>query len=123
MQRTATLLLVLAGAGLVAWSAALHLYLYGDYFHRVPTIGPLFVVQGAVGCLTALAIVAFRRSLMALAGAVFLIATAGGLLFSVWHSLFGYHERFGAPYVGESLIVEGVGAVLLIGAAGLLARN
>jgi hypothetical protein len=42
-----------------------------------------------------------------------LAATVGALLLSVWVGLFGYRERFAAPYVGMSLAVEISGVVIL----------
>jgi hypothetical protein len=107
----------LVGAGLLAWSAALHIYLWHEYFHRVPTIGPLFIAQGLAAMAVAVAIVAFRHPVLELIGALLLAATAGALLLSVWNGLFGYKERLGAPYVGMSLAVEISGAVVLLLAA------
>ncbi len=47
----------LIGAGLVLAAGAIHLYLYFDYFHRVATIGPLFLLNA--GVVEGLAIVVF----------------------------------------------------------------
>ena len=116
------LVLVLAGAALLVWSAVLHLYLYGDYFHKVRTIGALFIAQGAAGNSIAVALLGFRKAALALAGSLLLASTAGALLFSVWFGLFGYRERFSAPYTSESLGVEVAGAAVLAGAALLLGR-
>lgn len=112
--RSAALLFGPAGALLLIWCGALHFYLWVDYFHRVRTIGPLFVVQGTVAVLCGAAIVASRKRMLALVGAVILAATAGALLVSAWVGLFGYHERLRAPYVGMSLVVEILGAVALL---------
>lgn len=115
--------LVLVGAGLLVWSASLHLYLYGYYFHKVRTIGPLFIAQGAAGNAVAVGLVAFRKAVLALVGALLLAFTAGALLFSVWFGLFGYRERLSAPYTAESLGIEFAGAIVLVGAAWLLGRH
>ena len=115
--------LVLVGAALLVWSAVLHLYLYGDYFHKVGTIGALFIAQGAAGNSIAVALLGFRKAAFALAGSLLLASTAGALLFSVWFGLFGYRERFSAPYTSESLGVELAGAAVLAGAALLLRRH
>lgn len=64
-------------------------------------------------------ILVLRKAYVALAGAALLTATVGGLLISIWNGLFGYHERLAAPYVTESLIIEGIGAVVLVLAAAL----
>ena len=107
----------LAGAALLLWSGALHFYLWVDYFHRVRTIGPMFLAQGVLTVLCAGALVLWRRPVVAGAGAVVLAATAGALLVSVWTGLFGYHERMRAPYVGMSLVVESLGTGVLLVAA------
>lgn len=39
----------IAAALLVAAAGAIHLYLWFDYFHRVHTVGVLFLVNAAVG--------------------------------------------------------------------------
>jgi hypothetical protein len=115
--------LLLVGAALLLWSAALHLYLWADYFHRVHTIGPLFMAQGIAGVAIAIAIVAFRTPALALVGAFLLAATAGALLLSVWVGLFDYRERLAAPYVGMSLAVEIPGTVILVVAAAIIHQS
>ena len=120
-QQKFSMALVLTGGALLLWSAVLHLYLYSYYFHTVPEIGPLFIAQGTAGTVLAGALVVFRKAVFALAAAALLALTAGALLFSVWFGLFGYHERMSAPYTSESLGVEVAGAVVLAGAAALLA--
>jgi hypothetical protein len=112
----------MVGAALLIWSAALHLYLYGYYFHKVRTIGALFIAQGTAGNLVAVVLVGWRKAALALAGSLLLALTAGALLFSVWFGLFGYHERFSAPYTSESLGIEVAGTAVLAGAARLLRR-
>lgn len=118
-----SLALVLTGSALLVWSAVLHLYLYSYYFHTVPTIGPLFIAQGAAGTVLAGVLVVSRKAVFALAAAALLALTACALLFSVWFGLFGYHERMSAPYTSESLGVEVAGVVVLAGAAALLAGH
>lgn len=110
----------LIGALLVAGSAAIHLHLWASSFYRhIPTIGPLFLIQGVCGFLIALTILAFRRLGPIVVGAGFCAATAGGLLISVNGGLFGFEDSLSAPFAGMSLGVEAVGVVVLLGAAGL----
>jgi predicted lipoprotein with Yx(FWY)xxD motif len=92
----------LAGAALLAASAAVHLDLYLTGYRTIPTIGPLFLLQVIVGFALALAIVAAplapvtRRpavdAAVAAAGAGFAVATLGGYLLTLWVGLFGFRE-------------------------------
>ncbi|MDA8039299.1 MAG: hypothetical protein M0Z69_09100 [Actinomycetota bacterium] len=108
------------GACLVAGSAAIHLHLWAAGYRTVPTIGPLFLVQGASGIVLGVLMVVFRRAIAALAGAGFLAATAGGFLISVSRGLFGFHDTFAAPLATLSLAIESGGVVVLVVAAALL---
>ena len=121
--RWAANVVAVAGAVLVLLSALIHLKIYGNYEH-ISVIGPLFLAQGIVGILLALALGVFRRLGLILAGAAFLIATAAGLLLSVNFGLFGFKDSLLVPYAKSSLIEEFVGgAVLLIAAALVLASR
>jgi len=98
----------LAGAALLAASAAIHLDLYLTGYRTIPTIGPLFLFQVIAAFVMALAIVAVPLALMtrpaggaaaatteavvAAVGAGFAIATLGGYLLTVWVGLFGFRE-------------------------------
>jgi len=66
-------------------------------------------------------VVAFRRLAVLAAGAAGLVATAVGLLLTVYVGLFGYKESLAVPYAMLSLYVEFVGAGLLAVGAGVLA--
>jgi len=110
-------LLAVAGAALLVWSGAIHLQLWSDGYSDISVIGPLFLAQGIVGILIALALAVFRRMVMLGAGAVTLAATAVGLLLSVHVSLFGYRESLAVPYAVSSLVIEFTGAAVLVVAA------
>ena len=110
-------LLAVAGAALLVWSGAIHLQLWSDGYSDIAVIGPLFLAQGIVGILIALALAVFRRMVMLGAGAVTLAATAVGLLLSVHVSLFGYRESLAVPYAVSSLVIEFTGAAVLVVAA------
>ena len=109
------LALVVSGATIVA-SGALHLYLWGraDGYRAVPTIGPLFLAQGAAGLLLGVALVAARRTVVTLAGAVFMALSIGGLVVSVNGELFGYPETLDAPYVKMALGIEIAGLIVCL---------
>jgi hypothetical protein len=97
---------------MATWSAAIHLHLWFQGYRHIPTIGSLFLAQGALGVAIAAAAVAVRRGLTALAGAAFLAATSVGLLLSATVGLFNFHDGLDAPYAGLSLTVQLTGAVL-----------
>jgi hypothetical protein len=122
-RRLLTNALATAGALLVAGSALIHLDLWADGYRHVPTIGPLFMVQGIVGLLLAVALVAAPRSAVAVLGAGFLLASVAALLISAHGGLFGFMDTLDAPWATTSLAVEAFGAVVLIGGAALTLRS
>lgn len=121
VARWAATLLAVAGAALMVWSAVIHLKLWGDGYKDIPTIGPLFLAQSVGLIVLALVVVAFRRLALLAAGAVGLVATAVGLLLTVYVGLFNYKESLAVPYAMLSLYVEFVGAGVLAVGAGVLA--
>jgi hypothetical protein len=78
-------------------------------------------VQGIASIILGVAIVAFRWLALLAAGAVAGVATAVGLLLSVYVGLFGYTESLTVPYATLSLAVEFTAACVLLAAVGLLA--
>ena len=81
-----------AGAGLLAASAGIHLDLYLTGYNSIPTIGWLFLLQVITGLVLAAAAVATPSRLVAAAAAGFALATLGGYLVTVWFRLFGFTE-------------------------------
>jgi hypothetical protein len=112
---------MVAGALCLAGTAFVHLHLHDHGYGSIPTIGPLFMLQAIVGLALAVLVACWHRWFVAAAGALFLLATAGGLLYSVWFGLFGFSDSLGAPYAGMSLVLEFAGAVVLTAAAVALA--
>jgi hypothetical protein len=82
-------------------------------YRTIPTIGPLFLLQGIGGILLAVLLLLWRRLLVVVAGVGFMVATIGGLLVSVNFGLFGFMDTLAAPYAGVSLVLESAGAVAL----------
>jgi hypothetical protein len=105
-----------AGAILVLLSGLVHLKLYGSY-QGISVIGPLFLAQGIVGILLAVALGVFRRMWLVLAGAGFCVATAAGLLISVNFGLFGFQDSLAVPYATSSMVAEFIGGGVLVVAA------
>jgi hypothetical protein len=119
--RAAVLALTAIGAGFLVWSGVIHLELWGDGYKDISVIGPLFLVQGVASILIAVVIVAFRWLALLVAGAVTGVATAVGLLLTVYVGLFGYTESLTVPYAVLSLAVEFTAAFVLLVGAVLLA--
>jgi len=118
--RWAASILALGGAALLAVSAVIHLHLWAAGYQDIAVIGPLFLAQGVAGILAAVAVAAFRRAGLLVAGAGLMAATAAGLLLSAWIGLFGFQDSLASPYAAVSLVVEFGGAGLLLAAAGLI---
>jgi predicted lipoprotein with Yx(FWY)xxD motif len=93
-----TVLLRVAGAGLLIATGAIHLDLYLTGYRTIPVIGWLFLLQVIAAFGLGLAVLATGRGpvlagrLAAAAGAGFALATLGGYLLSVWTGLFGFRE-------------------------------
>ena len=74
-RRTGILLCLVVGALLLAASGAIHLQLWLMGYRNIPTIGPLFLLQGISGFLLAAILLLSRRLLMVVTAAGFMIAT------------------------------------------------
>jgi hypothetical protein len=123
-RRVATNVALLAGAGLVAASALIHLYLWADGYRHVTTIGPLFLAQGVVGLALAVLLIAYPNAVAAAVGVGYLLATLVGLVFSASVGFLGFMDTFDAPWASTSLIVEAAGVLMLtVGAALCLRRT
>src|SRR5580692_10367517 len=121
VARWTVLALAATGAGFLVWSGVIHLMLWSDGYKDISVIGPLFLVQAIACIILALAIVAFRWLALLAAGAVAGVATAVGLLLSVYVGLFAYTESLTVPYATLSLAVEFTAAFVLLVATVLLA--
>jgi len=119
--RWTVLALTATGAAFLVWSAVIHLMLWDDGYSGISVIGPLFLAQGIGSIVLAVAIVAFRRLALLVAGAVTGAATAVGLLLTAHGGLFGYTESLSVPYATLSLAVEFTAAFVLLLATGVLA--
>jgi hypothetical protein len=107
----------------VAASGAIHLQLWSTGYRDIPTVGPLFLLQGASGLLLGALLLFTRRLLVVVMATGFLIATIGGLLLSAYFGLFGFMGTLAAPYAGLSVGVESAGTVVLAIVGILLVRG
>jgi hypothetical protein len=107
---------VLGAVGL-AGEAAVHLQQFGDTFHAVRWIGPLFIAN-AVACVVAIVGLAYARTrtLAALAGVVTSVVALGGLVVSYGHGLFGWQE-VGLRTAVVLVVISELGAVVFLTAA------
>jgi hypothetical protein len=112
------------GAGLLLGMAWIHQHLYDLGYSTVPTIGPLFRVNAVLGLLAALAVLLvpmpWWRAVCAL-GALLQIGTLAALVQSLTIGAFGFKETLDAPYIPQTLAVEGLGFLVL--AVGALVRS
>jgi hypothetical protein len=123
VSRWAVTVVIVAGAVLTLGSGVIHLYLWGKQYgyKDIPTIGPLFLIQGIVTILLGLLIIASRRVAVLLAGAGLLVASVVALVLAIEVGLFGFKDSWLAPYAKTSLYEEIAGAVLLLAAAVVVA--
>jgi hypothetical protein len=113
---------IVVGAALVASTAAIHLHLWLAGYRHVPRIGPLFLAQAVSGILLAPVLGWGRRIIVVLGAALYMAASAAGLILSATVGFLGIHDGLGVPWAATSLIVELLGLVLLsaAGAAALV---
>ena len=110
----------LVGAALLLGNAWIHEHLYNLGYATVPMIGPLFRIDGVLA--TAVAVVVLLApgvwfALACLAGALLQLGTLAGLAASLTVGVFGFTETLDAPFLTQSVVVEVLGAaVLLLGA-------
>jgi len=122
--RVAITVLILAGAALAVYSGYIHLYLWGRQpfpYKDVPTIGPLFLLQGIVAILIGLLVAVSRRLWAVLIGAGLMVASVAALVYDVEVGIFGFKDSLSVPYAKSTLYEEIAGAVVLLIAAGVLA--
>jgi len=109
----------IAGGLLVMWLSYIHFHLWQSLgYRRIPTIGPLFLIQSVSGLLLGLTTVTVRRVWTALLGAGFVVATLLGFIFSVEVGLFGFTDSWSAPeaHLAFGLELVSLGVFALAGA-------
>jgi hypothetical protein len=107
-----------AAALLLIASGVIHIHLWSTGYRHIPTIGPLFLMQGIVAVALGVLVAATRRLFATTLGALFAISTIGGFLLSVGIGLFGFRDTWSAPYAGMAFTVE-IAATVLLSAASI----
>jgi hypothetical protein len=118
-----TVLLRLASAALLLWIGYIHLHLWQEGYRQIPTDGPFFLLDAVVAALFAGALLAWPRPLAGLLAAGFTASTIGALVISLTVGLFGFKESISASFVMESLVIETITAVMLLGWTALVAAR
>jgi hypothetical protein len=122
--RVAVTVVIAGGAACAVYSGYIHLYLWGRQpfpYRDIPTIGPLFLVQGIAAIIIGLLVVISRRVGAVLIGAGLLVVSVVALVIDVEVGMFGYKDSWAVPYAKTTLYEEIIGAALLLVAAGVLA--
>lgn len=119
-RRGALTAATLMGAALLATSGIVHLSLWSDGYRAIAVIGPLFLAQGIVAALLAIAVARFPNLGNTLAGALVLLASAVALVISNRVGLFGLQEDLEGSAAQVALNAGFAGFVILIAAAWLI---
>ena len=114
--RRAQLRLQIAGAVLLAVSAAVHLELYLTGYKSIPTIGWLFLIQVVVAFVLTATVLVTHSWLAAAASAGFALSTLGAYLLAVWIGLFGFKEIRTRAGIAAGLIEVAAFGVLALAA-------
>ncbi len=114
--RQVQLRLQVAGALLLAVSAAIHLDLYVTGYRSIPTVGWLFLLQVIVAFVLTAAVLVTHSSLAAAASAGFALSTLGAYLLAVWIGLFGFKEIRTRVGIAAGLIEVAAFGVLALAA-------
>ena len=113
--QAAELLLRLACVALLAWIGYIHLHLWLEGYRQIPTNGPLFLLDAIAGFALAAGLLVWPAPLAGLLAAGYTAATLGALLISLTVGLFGFRESISASYVAQSLTIEPIAALALLG--------
>jgi hypothetical protein len=114
-RQAAALLLRLTCAALLAWIGYLHLHLWLEGYRQIPTDGPLFLLDAVAGLALAVLLLLWAAPLTGLAAAGYTVSTLAALLISLSVGLFGFRESIAASYVTQSLAIETITVLALLG--------
>ena len=114
-RRAAALLVRLSCVALLAWIGAVHLHLWLEGYRQIPTDGPLFLLDAIAAFLLAAVLLVWPAPLAGLLAAGYTASTIGALLISLTVGLFGFRESISASYVTQSLAIETITVIALIG--------
>ncbi len=107
------LLLRLVAVGLLGAVGWVHLHLWQQGYHHIPTIGPLFLAAAVSALVFGVGLLGRPSRLIGLLGFGTVIGILAGLIISVNVGLFGFTESLTAPFAVESIVLEIASAVTL----------
>jgi hypothetical protein len=110
---------LIAAAGTLAVSSAVHLHLWNMGYRQLPTIGPLFLFQALAGFFLSATLILTRRVWAAVLSLGFVAATIGGFLMAVYVGLFGFRDAWSSPFAGMAFSYE-IASVVLLAAGSIL---
>jgi hypothetical protein len=111
----AAMLLRLGCVALLAWIGYIHLHLWQEGYRQIPTDGPLFLLDAVTAFLLAAVLLVWPRPLTGLLAAGYTASTLGALIISLTVGLFGFRESLSASFVTQSLTIESITVLALIG--------
>jgi hypothetical protein len=111
----AAFLLRLGCVALLAWIGYIHLHLWQEGYRQIPTDGPLFLLDAVAAFLLAAVLLLWPRPLVGLLAVGYTVSTLGALVISLSVGLFGFRESISASFVTESLTIEAITVLALIG--------
>jgi len=114
--------MIAGGAFCTMGSGVIHLFLWGKHYgyRDIPTIGPLFLIQGIAAVLIGLLVIVSRQVGVLLVAVILLVASVTALVLAIEVGLFGFRDSWLAPYAWTTFYEEIAGGVLLLAAAGAL---
>jgi hypothetical protein len=120
--RVVVTVMIAGGAVCTVGSGVIHLYLWAkQYGYRdVPTIGPLFLIQGITAILIGLIVIVSRQVGVLLVAAGLMVTSVICLVVAVEVGMFGFKDSWLAPYAWTTLYEEIAGGILLLAAVGAL---
>ena len=107
---------------MIVATAAIHLHLWLSGYRHVPRLDVLFLAQAVGGFLLGPIVAIGRQVALMIAGAIFMAASAGGLILSATVGFVGIHDGLDVPWATPSLVVELVGFVLFSAASAVALR-
>jgi hypothetical protein len=124
LARVMLTVVIAGGAACAVYSGYIHLYLWGRQpfpYRDVPTIGPLFLIQGIAAIVIGLLVIVSRQVVALVIGAGMLVVSVAALVIDVEVGMFGFQDSWSVPYATSTLYWEIAGAVLLLAATVVLA--
>ena len=109
------LVLRLGSVAILVLIGYIHLHLWQEGYRQIPTDGPMFLVDALAAFGLAALLLAWARPVVGLLAGGFAAGTLGALLISLSIGLFGFRESIQASYVVESIVIEAIVTVALVG--------